>query len=298
MPATLIDGKALAETIRAEIAAEAAAFEVETSIKPGLADILVGDDPASKVYVRNKAKAATAAGFRFDTVELPGDSTAERVAGEIERLNQDEGIHGILMQLPVPKHLDGDALVRTIAVEKDVDGLNPTNVGKVALGLPGFIPCTPKGVMEILHRFNIETQGRKVVIVGRSNLVGRPLSQLLSQKGKGADATVCLCHSSTNDLAAEVRSADIVIAAVGIARLITGEMVKPGAAVIDVGINQIADPSTKSGTRLVGDVDFESVKEVAGYLTPVPGGVGPMTVAMLLSNGLWAARKAAEKDNR
>ena len=296
MPAVLIDGKALAETIRGEIAAQAATFEGETGVKPGLADILVGDDPASKVYVRNKAKAANAAGFRFDTVELPGDCTAEQVAAEIKRLNRDTGIHGILMQLPVPKHLDGDALVRSISVDKDVDGLHPMNVGKVALGMPGFIPCTPKGVMEILHRFNIETQGRKVVIIGRSNLVGRPLSQLLSQKGKGADATVCLCHSRTKDLAAEVRSADIVIAAVGIARLITGEMVKPGAAVIDVGINQIADASTRSGTRLVGDVDFESVKEVAGYLTPVPGGVGPMTVAMLLSNGLWAARRQVGKE--
>jgi len=195
------------------------------------------------------------------------------------------------MQLPAPKHLDGDALVRLIAPGKDVDGLNPINVGKVALGLPGFIPCTPRGVMEILKRLKIPTQGRKVVIVGRSNLVGRPLSQLLSQKGPHADATVCLCHSRTAQLAEEVRSADIVIAAVGIPRLITDEMIKPGAAVIDVGINQIADPSTKSGTRLVGDVDFDSAREVAGWITPVPGGVGPMTVAMLLANGLQAARR-------
>jgi len=291
MAAVLIDGKALAAEIREEIALDATRFADQTGVKPGLADILVGDDPASKVYVRNKARAAEAAGFRFDTVELPANATTEAVADTIERLNAEHAIHGILMQLPVPKHLDGDALVRLIAPGKDVDGLNPINVGKVALGLPGFIPCTPRGVMEILKRLKIPTQGRKVVIVGRSNLVGRPLSQLLSQKGPHADATVCLCHSRTAQLAEEVRSADIVIAAVGIPRLITDEMIKPGAAVIDVGINQIADPSTKSGTRLVGDVDFDSAREVAGWITPVPGGVGPMTVAMLLANGLQAARR-------
>lgn len=294
MTAVLIDGKSLAEQIRAEIAEEAAQFAAQTGVKPGLADILVGDDPASKVYVRNKARAAESAGFRFDTVEMPGDSTPEMVVETIERLNRDSAIHGILMQLPTPKHIDGESLVRLISPEKDVDGLSPINVGRVALGLPGFVPCTPRGVMEMITRLGIPTRGKKVVIVGRSNLVGRPLSLLLSQKGSYGDATVCLCHSRTHDLAAECLSADVVIAAVGIPRLIKGDMIKPGAAVIDVGINQIEDASTKSGKRLVGDVDFESAREVAGWLTPVPGGVGPMTVAMLLANGLMAARKATE----
>ncbi len=296
MSAVIIDGKALAEQIRTEIAEDAAQFSAQTGQKIGLADILVGDDPASKVYVRNKARAAEAAGFRFDTIELSGNATAEQVSETIERLNADVGIHGILMQLPTPKHLDGETLVRLISPEKDVDGLHPINVGRIALGLPGFVPCTPRGVMEIIARFKIPTKGKKAVIIGRSNLVGRPLTQLLSQKSASGDATVCLCHSRTENLANETRSADIVIAAVGIPHLVKGDMVKPGAAVIDVGINQIADSTTKSGTRLVGDVDFASVKEVAGWITPVPGGVGPMTVAMLLANGLAAARRSMGMD--
>jgi len=292
MTAQLIDGKRIAAEIHAEIAAEAARLLQEKGIRPGLAVILVGDDPASKVYVRSKGRACEELGFHSETIEMPAHSAQDQVAAQIERLNRDPSVHGVLLQIPVPAHLNAEALIHSISPEKDVDGLHPLNVGRLALGLPGFIPCTPQGAIELLLRSGINPKGKKAVIVGRSNLVGRPLAQLLSLKRHGGDATVCICHSRTPDIGAEARQADILVAATGQAAMIKADMVKPGAAVIDVGISQVKDPTKKSGYRLAGDVDFEAVKEVAGWITPVPGGVGPMTIAMLMRNTLWAAHRS------
>ncbi|HYD52141.1 MAG TPA: bifunctional methylenetetrahydrofolate dehydrogenase/methenyltetrahydrofolate cyclohydrolase FolD [Gemmatimonadaceae bacterium] len=289
--ARLIDGKALAATIRERLTAEVAEL-AGRGVVPGLTVVLVGDDPASAVYVGSKEKACVEAGMRGRTVRLPAATSQDELLALVDELNADAAVHGILVQMPLPKQIDAELVLRRIDPAKDVDGFHPVNVGRLLIGdEEGFAPCTPAGVLVMLREHGVETRGADVVIVGRSNIVGKPMASLLIQQG--VDATVSICHSRTRDLAAHVRRADVVIAAVGRPRMITGDMVKPGAVVIDVGINRIADPSTRSGTRLVGDVDFDSVRPVARLLTPVPGGVGPMTIAMLLDNTVRAARRAA-----
>lgn len=289
--AALIDGKALAQTIRRRLADEVAAL-ASRGVVPGLTVVLVGDDPASAVYVASKEKACLEAGMRGRTIRLPATTTQDELLALIDALNADPEVHGILVQMPLPPQIDEELVVRRILPHKDVDGFHPENVGRLLIGdADGFAPCTPAGVMVMLREHGVETRGADVVVVGRSNIVGKPMASLLVQSG--VDATVTICHSRTRDLAAHTRRADILIAAVGRPRLITGEMVKPGAVVIDVGINRIEDAGTKSGTRLVGDVDFESARRVARLITPVPGGVGPMTIAMLLDNAVRAARRAA-----
>jgi methylenetetrahydrofolate dehydrogenase (NADP+)/methenyltetrahydrofolate cyclohydrolase len=287
----LINGTELAARIRAEVAADVAALVAE-GVTPGLAVVLVGGDPASAVYVGAKEKASRAAGMAGETIRLPADTSQEELLALVARLNADERVHGILVQMPLPKQIDPDTVIRAIRPEKDVDGFHPVNVGKLLIGqTDGFAPCTPAGVQRMLVEYEVETRGAECVVVGRSTIVGKPMAALMLQSGAGADSTVTVCHSRTRDLAAHTRRADILIVAAGRARMITGDMVKPGAVVIDVGMNRIADPSTRSGTRLVGDVDFDAVREVASLITPVPGGVGPMTIAMLLRNTVRAARR-------
>ena len=293
MPAELIDGIAVAKKVRAEVAVSAAAL-VARGVRPGLTVVLVGDDPASAVYVRAKEKACLAAGMQGETIRLPAATTEADLLRRIDALNADARVHGILVQMPLPKQIDPQKVIRRISPEKDVDGFHPVNVGKVLIGdRDAFAPCTPAGVQVLLREYEVETRGRECVIIGRSNIVGKPMASLMVQPGDGADATVTVCHSRTKDLAWHTRHADIVIAAVGRAEIVTGDMVKPGAVVIDVGMNRIADPSAKTGTRLVGDVHFASVREVASRITPVPGGVGPMTIAMLLKNTVRAAERTA-----
>jgi methylenetetrahydrofolate dehydrogenase (NADP+)/methenyltetrahydrofolate cyclohydrolase len=288
--AKLIDGVAIAKRVREEVAVEAAAL-VAKGVRPGLAVVLVGDDPASAVYVRSKGKACEEAGMHSVTIRRPAEITQDELLGIVDELNADPAIHGILVQMPLPKHMNGDAVVRRIRPEKDVDGFHPVNVGKLLIGeKDGFAPCTPAGVQEMLRVAGVETRGKDVVIVGRSNIVGKPMAALLVQQGEGADATVTVCHSRTRDLASHTRRADILIAAIGRARFVTADMVKPGAIVIDVGINRVDDATSPKGYVLAGDVDFEPVRQVAGQITPVPGGVGPMTIAMLLKNTVRAAR--------
>ena len=293
MPAELIDGTAVAKKVRAEVAVSAAAL-VARGVRPGLSVVLVGDDPASAVYVRAKEKACLDAGMQGETIRLPATTTEADLLGRIDALNADVRVHGILVQMPLPAHIDARHVMEQISPDKDVDGVHPLNVGKVLIGdADAFAPCTPSGVQVLLRAYGVETRGKECVIIGRSLLVGKPMASLMIQPGAGADATVTLCHSRTVDLARHTRRADILIAAVGRAEMVTGDMVKPGAVVIDVGINRIADPSTKSGTRLLGDVHFASTREVAGKITPVPGGVGPMTIAMLLKNTVLAAERSA-----
>ena len=282
MTATIIDGKALATRVRSRIAEGVAALAADHDVTPGLAAVLVGDDPASEVYVGMKHKACESAGMHSRQVRLPADTTQEQLETLVAELNDDDAIDGILVQLPLPDHLDAQRIQELIAPAKDVDALNPYTAGRLAIGQPTFLSCTPYGVLEILDDHGVELSGADVVIVGRSNLVGRPLSVMMSLKG--TDATVTLAHSRTRDLAAVCRRADVLVAAVGRERLVTADMVKPGAVVIDVGTNRNADG------KLVGDVDFDDVRDVAGAVTPVPGGVGPMTVTMLLQNTLEAAR--------
>ena len=286
--ARLIDGTAVARAIRDEVARDTRAL-VARGVTPGLAVILVGDDPASAVYVRSKGRACEEAGMHSVTIRLPATTTHDELVAHVDALNGDRAIHGILVQMPLPKQIDADAIVRRIRPEKDVDGFHPVNVGKLLIGeRDGFAPCTPAGVMELLKRHGVETRGAECVIVGRSNIVGKPMAALMIQPG--TDATVTVCHSRTRDLAAHTRRADILVAAIGRARFITADMVKPGAVVIDVGINRVEDATTKSGYRLAGDVDFDGVSAVASLITPVPGGVGQMTIAMLLANTVRAAR--------
>jgi len=284
----LLDGKALAKTIKTELAGEVIEFIENNSIVPKLAAVLVGEDPASDVYVRNKQRSCEQVGIESELHRLPAETTQEDLLNLIARLNKSVEVHGILVQLPLPKHIDSTKILDAIHPRKDVDAFHPENVGRLSQGRPRFLPCTPNGVMQILHRHNISASGKNVAIVGRSDIVGKPLAMLLSQKSShlGADAanaTVTLCHSRTADLAAVTRQADILVAAIGVAKFVKADMVKPGAAVIDVGINRTDD-------GLVGDVDFDAVREVAGHITPVPGGVGPLTVAMLMQNTLAAAR--------
>jgi methylenetetrahydrofolate dehydrogenase (NADP+) / methenyltetrahydrofolate cyclohydrolase len=295
LPAELIDGNAIAKCIRDEVTADVARL-VARGVRPGLAVILVGDDPASAVYVRNKGRGCDEAGMHSVTVRMPATATQEALLAEVQRLNDDPAIHGILVQMPLPKHLDPDAVIRAVLPRKDVDGFHPVNVGKSLIGeRDGFVPCTPAGVQEMLARSGTDTRGKECVIVGRSNIVGKPMMALMVQNGPNANATVTVCHSATRDLKEHTLRADILIVAAGKPRMITGDMVKEGAVVIDVGINRIADPSTKSGFRLVGDVDFASARERASRITPVPGGVGPMTIAMLLKNTVRAAEQSAAR---
>jgi len=281
MPAQLIDGKQIAEQCRLQVQQQAAALQQQTGVVPHLAAILCGDDPASQVYVRNKEKACAKAGFRSTLHRLPADVTQPQLLQLIESLNRDPDVHGILVQLPLPRHLDTVAILDAVTPLKDVDAFHPENVGLMLQGRPRFLPCTPAGVMRLLTVTGIPTAGRHAVVIGRSDIVGKPMAALLLQKG--ADATVTICHSRTADIAALCRQADIVVAAVGIPRFVRGDWLKPGAVVIDVGINRVDD-------QLVGDVDFDAAVEHAAAITPVPGGVGPMTIAMLLENTLTAAR--------
>ena len=295
MSAEIIDGKAIAAAIRGELRERVAALKAEKGIVPGLAVILVGEDPASQSYVRAKEKACAEIGIYSDDNRLPAETTQEELLELIARKNADPAIHGILVQLPVPRHIDTEAVIAAIHPDKDVDGFSPVSVGRLVLGQPGFVSCTPNGVIQLLLRSGVKTAGAHAVVVGRSNIVGKPMASLLMRKGPGGDATVTLCHSRTPDLAYHTRQADILIAAVGAARTITADMVKPGAVVIDVGVNRVADPAAAKGYRLVGDVDFDAVKEVASKITPVPGGVGPMTITMLLFNTVQSAEAAANK---
>lgn len=278
MAAVLLDGKRVAAEVEVALQEEAARLQSQ-GVTPGLAVILVGDDPASHVYVRNKEKACQAVGFASFPHRLPAATSEKELLELIRRLNVDPAVHGILVQLPLPPGFDANRVIQAIDPAKDVDGFHPVNVGRLVSGLPGFVPCTPQGVMHLLAAYHIPVAGRHAVVVGRSNIVGKPLAQLLL----AADATVTVCHSKTQNLADLTRAADILVAAVGKPRLITAAMVKPGAVVVDVGINRLPE-------GLVGDVDSAGVSEVASYLTPVPGGVGPLTIAMLLKNTLQAAR--------
>ena len=292
--ATIIDGRALAKEIREEIRGEAEAFTAETGVKPGLATVLVGDDPASHQYVRMKGRAADAASFHSQQITLPGDTPHAELLGVVEGLNADPSIHGILVQLPLPDQVDEDAIISAIDPDKDVDGFHPVNVGRLAIGDPDVLaPCTPAGIVEMLVRSGHDPRGKRVVVVGRSNIVGKPLALLLLRKGRGGDGTVTVAHSRTADLGAVTREADIVVAAVGRPGTVTREMVKEGVVVIDVGSNRVDDPESERGYRWVGDVEFEGVAEVAAAITPVPGGVGPMTITMLLRNTLEAAKRSA-----
>ncbi|MFO0426627.1 MAG: bifunctional methylenetetrahydrofolate dehydrogenase/methenyltetrahydrofolate cyclohydrolase FolD [Planctomyces sp.] len=281
MSARLIDGKHIAEAIRSDVAVRAAELQSQFGIVPKLAAVLVGEDPASQVYVRNKEKACQKAGLKSELHRLPAGTSQQDLLKLIGQLNADATVHGILVQLPLPKHLDGTLILDAIHPSKDVDGFHPENVGLMLQGRPRFLPCTPHGVMKLLEYEKIPTAGQHAVIIGRSDIVGKPMAALLVQRG--ADATVTICHSRTRDIASITRQADILIAAVGIAEFVKHDMVRPGAVVIDVGINRLGD-------RLVGDVDTEGVAAVASAITPVPGGVGPMTIAMLLNNTLHSAQ--------
>ncbi|HVZ50250.1 MAG TPA: tetrahydrofolate dehydrogenase/cyclohydrolase catalytic domain-containing protein [Gemmatimonadaceae bacterium] len=292
MPAEIIDGVAVSKKVRLRVAERCAALAAR-GVVPGLTVVLVGDDAASAVYVRAKEKASIEAGMKSETIRMPATTTQAELLAVVDRLNADPAVHGILVQMPVPKQIEPQAVIRRISPAKDVDGFHPVNVGKVLIGeKDGFAPCTPAGVQVLLQEAGVETAGRHVVIVGRSNIVGKPMASLLIQPGPGGDATVTVCHSKTPDLAWHTKRADIVIAAVGRPQTVTGEMLKTGAVVIDVGVNRVTDPTTKSGTRLLGDVDFESASHVASKITPVPGGVGPMTIAMLLQNTVRAAEQS------
>jgi len=291
--ARLIDGNAIGATMRAELAGEITALK-KKGIVPGLAVVLVGDNPASQVYVRMKGKACEEAGLYHETIRLPKDTSEADLMSLIERLNANSKIHGILVQLPLPKPIDTNRALHRIDPRKDVDGFHPENVGKVAVGDPtGFRPATPYGVQQLLLRTGVETKGAHAVVVGRSNIVGRPMAALLLQDGPGGNATVTVCHSRTRNIEQYTLQGDILIVAIGKPEFVNGDMVKPGAVVIDVGVNRVDDPSRKQGYRLVGDVKFQEAKKVASAITPVPGGVGPMTITMLLYNTVQAARQWA-----
>jgi methylenetetrahydrofolate dehydrogenase (NADP+)/methenyltetrahydrofolate cyclohydrolase len=293
LPAKLIDGAAVAERIREELKGEVTRLK-ERGICPGLTVILVGDDPASAVYVGAKERMSLEIGINGRTIRLPSSTSEEELLRHLDELNADPTVHGILVQSPLPPQINAQSVIERINPLKDVDGFHPMNVGKMLIGeRDGFLPCTPAGVQELLRVSGVETHGKECVIVGRSNIVGKPMAALMVQDGRDANCTVTICHRYTENLAQHTKRADILITAVGRPNLVTADMVKPGAVVIDVGINRIADPTRKSGTRLVGDVDFEGVREVASLITPVPGGVGPMTIAMLLKNTVQAAQRVA-----
>ncbi len=292
MPAEIIDGREMAAGVRADVAEGVAKLRSETGVTPGLAAVLVGEDPGSEVYVRNKRLACDEAGMFSETLRLGASASQAELLALVMRLNADDRFHGILVQLPLPPQINEREIIMELDPDKDVDGLHPVNGGRLLEGAPRFVPATPAGIQAMLVKSGNDPGGKHVVIVGRSNIVGKPLAALLMQKAPGANATVTVCHTGTPDIGAMTRQADIVVAAIGKPRAITADMVAEGAVVIDVGINRIDDPSTKSGTRLVGDVDFDAVAQKAKAISPVPRGVGPMTIAMLLANTLKAARFA------
>ena len=287
----IIDGKQISAQIRAESKVAVAELAAAGTI-PGLAVILVGENPASVSYVTAKERACIETGILSFMIRMPVDTTQDKLLDEIRRLNDDPQVHGILVQLPLPKHIDESAVIRTITPDKDVDGFHPVSLGKLLLGEDTFVSCTPAGIIELLKRSGVETSGRHVVIVGRSNIVGKPVANLLFQKRAGANATVTVCHTGTPDMGIFTRQADILVVAAGHPNTVTADMVKPGAVVIDVGVNRVPDASKKAGFRLVGDVDFDAVEPIASQITPVPGGVGPMTIAMLISNTIKSARQS------
>lgn len=289
MSATLIDGKAIARQIKSEVQRAAVLLKQRTGVVPGLAVVLVGDNPASQSYVRSKGKACEEMGFYSVTERRPATVTQQELLSLISSFNSDPRLHGILVQLPLPKQIDEATVIGAIDWRKDVDGLHPVNVGRLVLGLECFRPCTPAGIQELLLRSNIDPAGKHVVIAGRSNIVGKPVMNILLQKQRGANAIVTLVHSAASDLTRFTREADILIAAMGKPEIVRGDMLKQGCVIIDVGINRVPDPSAKDGTRLVGDVHFPSASTVASAISPVPGGVGPMTIAMLMKNTLLAA---------
>lgn len=287
----IIDGKEIAAQIRQEAKAEAAVL-IEQGIVPCLAVVLVGNNPASTAYVGSKVRACEEVGVRSIKIVMDANSTEDTLLTQIAQLNQDPTVHGILVQLPLPKHMHEDRVIEALDPAKDVDGFHPVNVGKLGIGLDCLTPCTPSGIPELIVRSGLSLSGKHAVIIGRSNIVGKPMMNILVQKGDKANCTVTCCHSGTGDLSEFTRQADIIIAAIGVPEFVKADMVKPGATVIDVGINRIDDANDPRGYRLVGDVDFDDVKTVAGAITPVPGGVGPMTVAMLMKNTVKAARMA------
>jgi methylenetetrahydrofolate dehydrogenase (NADP+)/methenyltetrahydrofolate cyclohydrolase len=291
MPATILDGKQLAANMRADIAKQVAELKAQHGITPGLGVILIGLDPASTSYVTAKEKACEEAGMHSEDVRVPATTTQEEALALVQKMNADPRIHGILVQLPLPKHINEAAVINAIAPEKDVDGFTPINVGRMMIGETCFLPCTPNGIIQMLISAGIETSGKHAVVIGRSNIVGKPVAHLLMRKAKGGNATVTVCHTGTKDLSAFTRQADILVVAAGRPNTVTGDMIKPGAVVIDVGVNRIPDATKKNGFRLVGDVDFDSAAQVASLITPVPGGVGPMTITMLLYNTLESATR-------
>ena len=292
---TLIDGKAISEQIKQEIAAEVAERVARGEKRPHLAAILVGHDGGSETYVANKVKACEACGFTSSLIRFESDVTEEILLTEIERLNQDADVDGFIVQLPLPRHINEQRIIEAIDYRKDVDGFHPINVGRLSIGLPCFVSATPNGILQLLKRYNIETAGKKCVILGRSNIVGKPMATLMMQKAYPGDATVTVCHSRSKDLVKECQEADILIAAMGQPNFVTADMVKEGAVVIDVGTTRVPDATRKSGFKLTGDVKFDEVASKCSYITPVPGGVGPMTIVSLMMNTLLAGTKAIYK---
>ena len=287
----LLDGKKLSAEIKKEIATEVKKMVMSGKKAPHLAAILVGNDGASQTYVASKVKSCEEVGFKSSLIRLKSDITQNELITQINLLNNDDSIDGFIVQLPLPKHIDEEKIILAIAPEKDVDGFHPMNVGRMTLNLPSYVSATPKGILEMLNRYNIETEGKHCVVIGRSNIVGLPMSLLMQRRSKPGNCTVTLCHSKTNDLAKHTLQADIVIAALGKPKFLTADMIKKGAVVIDVGITRVEDNTTKSGYKLLGDVDFETVSKKCSYISPVPGGVGLMTVASLLQNTLSAAKE-------
>jgi methylenetetrahydrofolate dehydrogenase (NADP+)/methenyltetrahydrofolate cyclohydrolase len=290
MDTRILDGKALSETIKGEIADEVRDWVAAGNPAPHLAAVLVGEDGASRTYVDHKVRSCARVGFESTLIQRPADITQEELLEIVHGLNDDPAIDGFIVQLPLPDHLDAEAVIESVDPAKDVDGFHPVNMGNLALGLPGFVPATPAGIMTMLERSGIDTQGKHAVVIGRSSIVGTPMSLLLSRSGQPGNCTVTLCHSRTVDLAGHCREADILVAAVGRPEMVKGEMVKEGAVVIDVGITRVEDPNAKRGYRLKGDVDYTDVAPKCSWITPVPGGVGPMTIVSLLRNTLTAAR--------
>lgn len=293
MGSKLILGKDVSDSIYAELRTRIQALK-DSGTVPGLAVVLVGEDPASQVYVRMKGKKCEELGMRSVTIVLPRETSQQELLEKVNELNNDPGIHGFLIQLPLPDHIDEETIINAVDPKKDVDCFHPVNVGKMLIGEPDFLPATPAGVQQMLIRSGTETKGKHVVVVGRSNIVGKPMAAMMIQKGAGADSTVTVVHSRTKDLPSITRQADILIVAIGKPLFVTADMVKDGAVVIDVGTNRVDDPSSPKGSRLVGDVDFEGVKEKASAISPVPGGVGPMTICMLMANTVAAAEKTAK----
>ena len=293
LPANLMDGRAIARQLQGELVQRSAALKA-IGVQPGLAFVRVGEDPASKVYVGRKEKTCAELGIFSETHVLPEGTSEAELLGLLGRLNTDPRLHGILVQAPLPPHIRSAVVYASVRPEKDVDGFHPVNVGKLMLGDPtGFLPCTPAGIRELMVRSEVRISGAEVVVLGRGNIVGKPMAAMLCQKDKHANATVTICHSATRDIRAHCRRADILIAAMGVAEFVKADMVKPGAVVVDVGVNRVSDPAAKGGSRLVGDVDFAGVQPIAGKITPNPGGVGPMTIAMLMQNTVRAAEEAA-----